>query len=97
MPKNVVIFADGTGQGGAISGAVPTNVYKLFQVCPTIPGVQETFYERGVGSPLHRDRLHLWRRLYNVVSSATGLGISRNIADCYDALISMYEPGDIRR
>ena len=46
MPKNILIFSDGTAGGR-------------------------------------------WRQ-----SQATGLGISWNIADCYDALIRMYEPGD---
>jgi len=94
MPKNIVIFSDGTGQAGGIPGLVPSNVYKLFRACPVIPGVQETFYDPGLGSPPDGARRRRWRQLYNLVSQATGLGISWNIADCYDALIRMYEPGD---
>jgi len=94
MPKNIVIFSDGTGQAGGIPGVVPSNVYKLFLACPVVPGVQATFYDPGLGSPPDGTRWRRWRRVYNLVSQATGLGISWNIADCYDALIRLYEPGD---
>jgi hypothetical protein len=50
LPKSIVIFSDGTGQAGGIPGQVPSNVYKLFRACPVIPGVQETFYDPGLGS-----------------------------------------------
>jgi uncharacterized protein (DUF2235 family) len=94
MPKNIVIFSDGTGQAGGIPGLVPSNVYKLYRACPVTPGVQETFYDPGLGSPPDGARWRRWRQIYNLVSQATGLGISWNIVDCYDALIRMYEPGD---
>jgi uncharacterized protein (DUF2235 family) len=94
LPKNIVIFSDGTGQAGGIPGLVPSNVYKLFRACPSVPGVQETFYDPGLGSPSDGAHWRRWRQIYNLVSQATGLGISWNIADCYDALIRMYEPGD---
>jgi uncharacterized protein (DUF2235 family) len=94
MPKNIVIFSDGTGQAGGIPGAVASNVYKLFLACPVVPGVQETFYDPGLGSPPDGARWRRWRQLHNLISQVTGLGISWNIADCYEALIRMYEPGD---
>jgi uncharacterized protein (DUF2235 family) len=94
MPKNIAIFSDGTGQAGGLPGAIPSNVYRLFMACPVTPGIQETYYEYGVGSPLDGSQLNHWRRLYNLASRCTGLGITSNIADCYDALIRMYEPGD---
>jgi len=94
MSKNIVIFSDGTGQAGGIPGLVPSNVYKLYRACPVTPGVQETFYDPGLGSPPDGARWRRWRQIYNLVSQATGLGISWNIVDCYDALIKMYEPGD---
>jgi uncharacterized protein (DUF2235 family) len=94
MPKNIVIFSDGTGQAGGIPGLVPSNVYKLYRACPVTPGVQETFYDPGLGSPPDGARWRQWRQIYNLVSQTTGLGISWNIVDCYDALIKMYEPGD---
>jgi len=94
MPKNIVIFSDGTGQAGGIPGVAPTNVYRLFLACPVVAGVQETFYDPGLGSQTAGSRWRHWRAIYNLASRATGLGISWNIADCYDALIRMYEPGD---
>jgi len=93
MPKNIVIFADGTGQAGGIPGAIPTNVYKLYKACPQVGGTQITFYDPGVGSQTH-GRQSRRRRIYNFVARATGLGLSKNIADCYDAIIRHYEPGD---
>jgi uncharacterized protein (DUF2235 family) len=94
VPKNILIFSDGTGQAGGIPGVVPSNIYKLYRACAVIPGVQETFYDPGLGSPPDGARWRHWRLIYNVISQATGLGISWNIVDCYDALIKMYEPGD---
>ena len=34
------------------------------------------------------------RWLYNLASMTTGLGITRNIVDCYAAIIALYEEGD---
>lgn len=34
------------------------------------------------------------RKLYNLASKATGLGITANIIDCYAALIRLYQVGD---
>jgi hypothetical protein len=38
--------------------------------------------------------LHAWRAFYNLVSQATGLGITHNIIDCYTAIIQLWRPGD---
>lgn len=35
-----------------------------------------------------------YRWLHDVVSQATGLGITTNVIDCYAALLRMWEPGD---
>lgn len=94
MPKNIAIFSDGTGQAGGLPGAIPTNVYRLFEACPVVPETQQTYYEPGVGSPRNRMGPRRWRRFYNFISRITGLGITRNIIDCYDAIIQLYEPGD---
>jgi hypothetical protein len=72
LPKNIVIFSDGTGQAGGIPGLVPSNVYKLLLACPVIPSVQETFYDPGLGSPPDGARWRRWRQIYNLVSQATG-------------------------
>ncbi|CAO4137905.1 T6SS Phospholipase effector Tle1-like catalytic domain-containing protein [Methylorubrum thiocyanatum] len=103
MPKNIVVFSDGTGQGG---GLLPdenrSNVYKLFRasrVCPDTvinPAEQVAFYDPGLGSQAAGGGIKIgwWRRIYNILSSATGLGITQNIIDCYAAIIRVWEPGD---
>jgi hypothetical protein len=103
MPKNIVIFSDGTGQAGGITfDEIRTNVYKLYRATRVGPDTtidpqeQVAFYDPGLGSPA--DGAHLkvqWARsIYNLASKATGLGITANIIDCYAALIRLYREGD---
>jgi uncharacterized protein (DUF2235 family) len=96
MAKNIVIMSDGTGQ--ALSGPGKgggTNVYKLYRAMRAVsPAKQVAFYDPGLGSDPDQDGLSWTRWGYNLVSKATGLGISRNIKDCYEALVEHYEPGD---
>jgi hypothetical protein len=103
MPKNIVIFSDGTGQAGGVTfDEVRTNVYKLYRACrvgpdTTIdPSAQVAFYDPGLGSPADGANIQIqWaRRIYNLASRATGLGITANIIDCYAALIRLYREGD---
>lgn len=103
MPKNIVIFSDGTGQAGGIRfDEVRTNVYKLYRACrvgpdtKVEPSEQVAFYDPGLGSASDGGHFKIgWMRwLYNLASMATGLGITRNIVDCYAAIISLYEDGD---
>jgi uncharacterized protein (DUF2235 family) len=96
MPRNIVILSDGTGQ--AFSGRGQgggTNVWKLhLAVRGADPARQTAFYDPGLGSDPDSDGLGWTRWGYNLLSKATGLGISRNIKDCYEALIERWEPGD---
>ncbi|MCP4620654.1 MAG: DUF2235 domain-containing protein [Bradyrhizobium sp.] len=103
MPKNIVIFSDGTGQAGGINfDEARTNVYKLFRACRVGPDTsinpteQVAFYDPGLGSPADGGHLKVgWMRAaYNLASMATGLGITANIVDCYAAIIRLYEDGD---
>lgn len=103
MPKNIVIFSDGTGQAGGINfDEARTNVYKLYRACrvgpdtKVEPAEQVAFYDAGLGSASDGGHFTIgWVRwLYNLASMATGLGITRNIIDCYAAIIRLYEPGD---
>jgi uncharacterized protein (DUF2235 family) len=104
MPKNILIFSDGTGQAG---GRAPdeniSNIYKLFRATRCGPEsdidplVQLTFYDPGLGSQpdggiFFAERAYRW--IHNVVSQATGLGITLNIIDCYAAILQMWQPGD---
>lgn len=103
MPKNILIFSDGTGQaGGLLLDEKRTNVYKLYRATrcgpetANDPLLQVAFYDPGLGSqtaPGGRP-ITLWRQIYNLVSQATGLGITRNIIDCYAAIIELWRPGD---
>lgn len=103
MPKNILIFSDGTGQAGGINfDEARTNVYKLYRACRVGPDTkvepleQVAFYDPGLGSASDGGHFKIgWMRwLYNLASMATGLGITRNIVDCYAAIINLYEPGD---
>jgi hypothetical protein len=103
MPKNIVIFSDGTGQAGGINfDEVRTNVYKLYRACRVGPDTridpseQVAFYDPGLGSAADGGHFKVsWlRTFYNLASMATGLGITANIIDCYAAIIRLYEEGD---
>jgi uncharacterized protein (DUF2235 family) len=104
MPKNILIFSDGTGQAGGLRpDENRSNIYKLFRATrcgpdsDIDPREQLTFYDAGLGSRPPDGALfvtHAWRWLHNVASQATGLGITTNIIDCYAAILRMWEPGD---
>jgi uncharacterized protein (DUF2235 family) len=103
MVKNILIFSDGTGQaGGFMLDEARSNVYKLYRatrVSPDTkikPSEQMAFYDAGLGSrgDLNGSGRGFRRRVYNLLSQATGLGITRNIIDCYAAILQMWEPGD---
>ncbi|TWB58738.1 phospholipase effector Tle1 domain-containing protein [Bradyrhizobium sacchari] len=56
MPKNIVIFSDGTGRAGGINfDEARTNVYKLCRACrvgpdtKVEPSEQVAFYDAGLG------------------------------------------------
>lgn len=101
--KNILIFSDGTGQaGGYMPDEARSNVYKLFRatrVSPDTcidPKLQIAFYDGGLGSRAegHNIKIKLWRRIYNLLSRATGLGITQNIIDCYAEIVRVWQPGD---
>jgi uncharacterized protein (DUF2235 family) len=103
MPKNIVIFSDGTGQqGGLKPDQNLSNIYKLFRAArpgpesPIDPTEQVAAYDAGLGTDKDQGSIPLrtvqaFRKMW---SGATGTGISRNIADCYEAILKHYEPGD---
>jgi uncharacterized protein (DUF2235 family) len=103
MAKNILIYSDGTGMAGGIRfDEDRTNIYKLYRATRCgpdsciDPNEQVAFYDPGLGSPA--DGGFIWgtfgRRIYNLLSRATGLGITANIIDCYAALIRLYRPSD---
>src|SRR6266571_1729127 len=104
--RNIIIYSDGTGQrGGRLFDERRSNVYKLFRATrcgpdsSVDPAKQLTFYDPGLGTapPGHEGSgliATTARAFCNLVSQATGLGITRNIIDCYAAIIRRWEPGD---
>ncbi|TWO68071.1 DUF2235 domain-containing protein [Caenimonas sedimenti] len=103
MPKNIVIFSDGTGQAGGLKPDQNlSNIYKLYRACRSDhesdidPAQQVAFYDAGLGTeadggPIPFKPLQTIRKLY---AGATGTGLMRNVADCYGAIVKHYEPGD---
>ena len=81
MPKNIVVFSDGTGQEGG-EGA-NTNIYKLFNMIEDRTSQQISFYDPGLGTG--------WRKLSGNVG---GAGISKNILECYTFIFENFEAGD---
>jgi uncharacterized protein (DUF2235 family) len=104
MTKNIIIFSDGTGQAGGLTpDENVSNIYKLYRATrcgpqsSVDPRQQLTFYDPGLGSQpddgiFAAQRAYRW--LHNLVSQATGLGITMNIIDCYAAILRMWQPGD---
>jgi uncharacterized protein (DUF2235 family) len=96
MGKTICIFSDGTGQAGGVNPINWTNVYRLFVAMRDAdPDGQICFYDPGLGAnPDDSKSLTVFEKAYNLVSKATGYGITRNIVDCYTALMHCCEPGD---
>lgn len=104
MPKNILIFSDGTGQAGGLRPDQRlSNVYKLYRATrpgpdnPAIdPAKQVAFYDPGLGTISDARGIHLSavQRLMSVFGQATGMGITDNIIDCYAAVLKYYQPGD---
>jgi len=81
MPKNIVIFSDGTGAEGG--EGYNTNVYKLFNMIEDRTPRQVAFYDPGIGT----DR----RKVSGMI---TGRGFSENICQCYKYIFENFEAGD---
>jgi uncharacterized protein (DUF2235 family) len=102
MPKNIVIFSDGTGQdGGARPEQRISNIYKMYRTSrdhadtAIDPAQQVVFYDAGLGTDIGTTALTApIRSVQKLLGSVTGAGIKRNIADCYEFIINHYQPGD---
>lgn len=103
MPKNIVVFSDGTGeQGGVRPDQVLTNVYKLYRASRVSgdnlvdPAKQVAFYDPGLGTINDNAvvRLSLLDRFKSFAGLAFGIGITNNIIDCYEFILQHYQPGD---
>ncbi|MBI1746787.1 MAG: DUF2235 domain-containing protein [Acidobacteria bacterium] len=91
MAKNIVVSCDGTGNE---FGRQNSNVVKLYKMA-VCHATQIAYYHPGVGTMGARNALtrigQWWTR---VMGLAFGYGISDNVADAYQFLMSQYEPGD---
>lgn len=102
MGRNILIFADGTGQvGGMRPDQQMSNIYKLYRATRVWPDnaidprEQVAFYDPGLGTMAPGDvRVSLWDRIKGIAGLAVGLGFSGNVIDCYEAILKRYEPGD---
>jgi len=103
VPKNILIFSDGTGQAGGLTPDQHlSNVYKLYRAARTGPDGaidpkdQVAFYDPGLGTQRDEGRIHIriFQAIRKGISAGLGAGITRNIADCYEAILKYYEPGD---
>jgi len=81
MPKNIVVFSDGTGQEGGLGNN--TNVYKLFNMVEDRTENQITFYDRGLGTGFRK-----------ITGNISGMGISQNIYECYKFIFENYMADD---
>ena len=81
MPKNIVVFSDGTGQEGGKKNN--TNVYKLFNMIEDRTQRQIAFYDRGLGTGFRK-----------LTGNMSGAGISKNICECYKFIFDNYEAED---
>jgi uncharacterized protein (DUF2235 family) len=81
MSKNIVIFSDGTGQEGGEGNN--TNVYKLFNMVLDRTDKQIAFYDRGLGTGFRK-----------ITGNSAGMGMSKNIQECYQFLFENFEAGD---
>lgn len=103
MPRNIVIYSDGTGQrGGVLFDERRSNIYKLYRATrcgpdsSVDPKEQYAFYDAGIGTSKGARGVlgAAWDMIYNVICQATGLGLTGNIIDCYAALVRSWRPGD---
>lgn len=100
--RNIVVFSDGTGQDGGVHPEQRlSNVYKLYRAARVgpdndiDPSKQVAFYDPGLGTDSSATGITSFhRKITKLLSSATGRGITTNIADCYEFIINHYRPGD---
>ena len=102
MPKNIVIYSDGTGQDGGVRPEQRvSNIYKMYRASRVSfdnaisPAAQITMYDAGLGTDIGATALTApLRFVQKLLSSIDGRGITTNIADCYTFILNHYEPGD---
>lgn len=102
MPKNIVVYSDGTGQDGGVRPEQRvSNIYKMYRASRVSfenaidPGQQVTMYDAGLGTDEGTTALTSpVRFIQKLLSSIDGRGITNNIIDCYTFILNHYEEGD---
>jgi len=84
MGRNIVVFADGTGNSAAT--LFKTNVWRLYQALDLSTGEQLASFDDGVGTSSFRP--------LQTLGLALGVGIKRNVLDLYKFLCLNYQTGD---
>ncbi len=84
MPKNIVVFLDGTWNNSVSTDAPPTNVYKLFQMVACKNNMK--IYFPGVGA--HTGLLG------NILYGATGKGVFQAARWAWQQIAANYVDGD---
>jgi uncharacterized protein (DUF2235 family) len=102
MPKNIVVYSDGTGQDGGVRPEQRiSNIYKMYRSSRVHPDnaidptEQVCFYDPGLGTDIGASGLTgIKRKVDKLLQSVTGRGITKNMTDCYEFIINHYEEGD---
>lgn len=102
MPKNIVVFSDGTGQDGGVRPEQRvSNIYKMYRASRVSfdndvdPAEQVTMYDPGLGTDIGATALTApGRFLQKLMASVEGRGITTNIIDCYTFILNHYQPSD---
>ena len=100
---NIAIFSDGTGErGGQVVEENRSNIFKLYRAArpgpnsPIDPTGQFAFYDAGIGTLSTGIGFFgaIWSSIHNAICQATGLGLTKNIIDCYAQIIQHWREGD---
>jgi uncharacterized protein (DUF2235 family) len=100
MPKNIVVYSDGTGQDGGVRPEQRvSNIYKMYRASRVSfeneidPAVQVTMYDPGLGTDIGATAMTApMRFIQKLLSSVDGRGILTNIADCYTFILDLCVP-----
>ncbi|MDQ2820813.1 MAG: DUF2235 domain-containing protein [Pseudomonadota bacterium] len=95
MPKQIVVFIDGTGNNGWKDGVRQTNVFKLYQQVDK--STSRVRYIRGIGTdpqPLTGMFPALWGWFQNKCDQGLGAGATIRLKHAYRFIARHYEPGD---
>ncbi|WP_214476664.1 DUF2235 domain-containing protein [Mesorhizobium sp. dw_380] len=84
MGRNIVVFADGTGNSAA--KAFKTNVWRLYQALDLTGADQIAVFSDGVGTSQFKP--------FEIIGLALGFGVKRRVLALYKFLCLNYEPGD---